>query len=172
MVEFKTKLDASKTKAVNLNTFKRLWWLFAAVSLLFIVLGVVGLLSGEDSEDLYYAIFCLVFGVLFTPLVMLLTMIIQKSINKSASYISDNTEETYTFDEDNITVTQSKGEEFSAVTTAKYSYLYKVIENKGYYFLYISKMQCHVIDKQSITSGSLSELNVILSNKLGDRFRH
>ena len=171
MVEFKTKLDASKTRAVNLNTFKRLWWLFAAVSLLFIALGIIGLLAGEDSEDMYYAIFCLVVGVLFTPLVMLLSAVIQKSINKSASYISDHTDETYIFDEDKITVTQEKGEEFSAVTTAKYSYLYKVIENKGYYFLYISKMQCHVIDKQSITSGSLEELNVLLSNNLGVRFK-
>lgn len=171
MIEFRTKLNESKTKAVNVNSFKRLWWLFVAVSLLFIVLGVVGFIVKEDSEDLYYAVFCLVFGVLFTPLVMLLTAVIQKSLNKSASYISDNTDEIYTFDDDKITVTQTKGDEFSAVTQAAYSYLYKVIENKDYYFLYISKMQCHVIDKKSITSGSLDELNGILSARLGARFK-
>lgn len=172
MVEFRTKLDSSKTTAINKNTFKRLWFVFVSVSLVFICLGIVGFVTKEDSEDLYYAIFCIVFGVLFTPLVWLITGVLQKSINKSAAYISDNTEEVYTFDDDKITVTQKKTDEFSAVTEAKYSYLYKVSENKDYYFLFISKVQCHVIDKKSLTVGSLAELNSLLSSRLGDKFKH
>ena len=172
MVEFRTMLDSSKTTAVNKNTFKRLWWVFVLVSLAFICFGIIGFITKEDSEDLYYAIFCTVFSVLFTPSVWLVTGFLQKSINKSASYISDNTEEVYTFDDDKITVTQKKSDEFSAVTEARYSYLYKVIENKDYYFLYISKMQCHVIDKKSLTAGSLSELNALLTARLGEKFKH
>ena len=171
MVEFHSRLDSSKTDALNKNTFKRLWWLFALVSVLFIALGIIGLIVREDSEDLYYAIFCLTFGVCFTPLVWLISKPIQKSLNKSTAYVSDNTEEVYTFDEEGFTITQKKTDEFSAMTQAKYSYLYKVIENNTHYFLYISKTQCHVVDKASITQGSLDELNAIFARQLGSKYK-
>ncbi|MBD5132187.1 MAG: hypothetical protein HDT28_06330 [Clostridiales bacterium] len=171
MVEFRTVLDSSKTKAVNNNTFKRFWWLFALISLIFIGLGIMGFLVREDDGDLYYAIFCLVFGVLFAPLSYLLTLWLQKRIDKSASYISDKTEEIYTFDDDGITMVQKKDDEFYSTTKAKYSYLYKVVENKAYYFLYISRMQCHIIDKASITQGSISDMENLLIMHLGDKFK-
>lgn len=171
MVEFRTKLDSSKTTALNNNTFKRAWWAFALLSAVFVVIGIFGLLFREDESDFMFAVTCIVIGVCFTPLCYVLTRILQKRINKSTSFISDNTVEVYTFDEDKITITQTKGDEFSSVIQAKYSYLYKVLENKDYYFLYVSRMQCHIIDKASITQGDLNEMNELLIMRLGDRFK-
>lgn len=36
--------------------------------------------------------------------------------------------------------------------------------------MYISKMQCYVIDKASLTQGTFEELNAILQNNLGVKF--
>ena len=141
------------------------------LSVVLIALGILGVTFPEDDGDLYFGIFMISFGVLFTPMTLLITILLQKSENKSSTVLSSETEEVLFFDADKITITQQKGDEFTSVTTAKYSYLYKVIENKQYYFLYISKMQSHVVDKTSLVQGTLDELNFYLMSNLGARFR-
>ncbi len=171
MVEFRSKLDGDKSKALNNMAFKKVLWLFALLSLLMIAIGAAGIALKEDEADVVSGIVLIVFGVLITPLGYLLTRILQKRVDKSTVYISSDTEEIYTFDEQYITVTQTKGDEFFATTKAKYSYIHKAYEDKNYYYLYISKMQSHVIDKSSITQGTLDELEALLRSNLGDRFK-
>ncbi|MDE6585356.1 MAG: YcxB family protein, partial [Clostridia bacterium] len=155
MVEFKSKFDASKAKALNNLSLKRMKWLFIIASLLFITVGALGIAFREDEYDTVIGICFIVIGVMFSPLVIGLTYVSQRNINKSMSVLSDYTDEIYSFDEENITVTQQKGNVYFAQTKASYNYIYKILEDKNYYFLYISKMQCHVIDKASLTQGSL-----------------
>ena len=171
MVEFKSKFDASKTKALNNHTFKRLKWLIIGLSLFLIIFGVLGILLREDESDLISGIVLIVFGVLFSPFVIGLTYIIQRNINKSMSILSDCTDEIYTFDEEYITITQQKGDAYFAQTKASYDYIYQIKEDKNYYFLYISKMQSHVIDKASLTQGSLDELNDYFYKNLGNKLK-
>ncbi|MDE5667472.1 MAG: YcxB family protein [Clostridia bacterium] len=95
----------------------------------------------------------------------------QKRNDKVTVYISSDTEEIYTFDEEYITVTQTKGDVFFATSKARYSYIYKAYEDQNYYYLYISKLQSHVIDKASITQGTLDELRTLLKTNLGDKFK-
>lgn len=171
MIVFHSKLDSSKTKALNKKAFKKLLWLYAFLSLLIIFIGIVSISFKEDSSDATFGIFFIVFGLLITPLGYLFTRVLQRRIDKSTVYISSDTEEIYTFDEQYITITQRKGDEFSATIKARYSYIYKAYEDKNYYYLYISKMQSHVIDKSSITQGSLHELHTLLKNNLGNRFK-
>ena len=136
-----------------------------------IVIGAVSIVLKEDNSDVASGIGLIVFGILITPLGYLLTRIFQKRNDKATVYISSDTEEIYTFDEQYITVTQKKGDVFFATTKARYSYIHKAYEDKNYYYLYISKMQCHVIDKASITQGSLDELHTLLKINLGDKFK-
>ena len=171
MVEFKSKFDASKTKALNNHTFKKLKWFFIALSLLLIIVGVIGILLREDEADMISGIVLIVFGVLFAPLVIGLTYIFQRNINKSMSILSDYTDEIYTFDEEFITITQQKGDAYFAQTKASYDYIFKIVEAKDFYFLYISKMQSHVVDKASLTQGSLEELNDYFYKNLGNKFK-
>lgn len=171
MIEFQSKLDGSKTAAINRHVFKRFWWLFAILSAVFVIFGILGMVFQEDSSDFAFGIFMIVVGVCFTPLTLLLTKLMQKRIDKSAVYINSDTVEIFVFDDEKITVKQSLNDVFSSVVEAKYSYLYKVIETDENYILYISKQLCHVADKRSITSGTLQELNSLLRNKLGDKFK-
>lgn len=171
MVEFRSKFDSSTTAALNKNSFKRLWWLFVLLSVVFILIGVVGIAFGEDEADLVYGIIMLSFGVLFTPLVWGLTKILQKRLDKSMSIMSADTEAVFLFDENKITIEQIKGEEYYAKTVMNYGCLYKVTEDRDAYFLYISKMQSHVVQKSALTRGTLKELNYLLLTNLGDKFK-
>lgn len=101
----------------------------------------------------------------------LLTLFLQKRNDKAATYISDDTEEVYLFDEQFITLTQTRGDVFTSTLKARYSYIYKASEDKNYFYLYISKMQRRVIDKSSLTQGTLGEAVALLKTNLGDRFK-
>lgn len=171
MVEFRSKLDCSKSRALNNNMFKKLLWLYAGLTVLLIVFGVIGIVLKEDSSDVAAGIGLIVLGVLITPLGYLLSRFLQKRIDKSATYISENTEEVYTFDEQYITLTQTRSDVFSSTLKARYSYIYKAREDNNYFYLYISKMQSHVIDKSSITQGTLEEVTSLLKTNLGDKFK-
>ncbi|MGN1076900.1 MAG: YcxB family protein [Candidatus Gallimonas sp.] len=171
MVEFRSKLDGSKSRALNNRTFKKLLWMYVLLTVLLIVLGVVGIVLKEDSSDFAAGIGLIVLGVLITPLGYLLSRFLQKRFDKSATYISDDTEEIYQFDEQFITLTQTMGDVFTSTLKARYSYLYKAREDNRCFYLYISKMQSHVIDKSSITQGSLEEVTALLKTNLGDKFK-
>lgn len=171
MIEFVGKFDSSVTQSLNNRQFKKLWWLFVVFSVLFVFIGVIGLLLPEDESDKIFGIVMIVIGILFTPLCFLLTKLLQKNIDKSMSILSGETIETYRFYQDKLIITQNKGEEFEAVTTAKYSYLYQVEETATHYFLKISKMQSHVVNKSNLTQGTIEELNAILSSNLGVKFK-
>lgn len=171
MVEFRSKLDSSKSRALNNNMFKKLLWLYALLTVFIIAFGVAGIVFREDSSDFAAGIGLIVLGVLVTPIGYFLSRFLQKRIDNSATYISDNTEEIYTFDEQYITLTQTMGDVFTSTLKARYSYIYKAIEDNNYFYLYISKMQSHVIDKSSITQGTLEEVTALLKTNLGDKFK-
>lgn len=169
MVKFETKLNADSTKQLNKQAFKRLWWVMLVLSLLFVALGLIGYFFGEDDADKTFAISLMVIGVLFAPLVWLISGILQKNINKSAKFITDETDEIYIFDDDKLYIKQVSAKMQSESTYA-YDYLFRVVENATHYFLYISKMQCHIVPKDAVTEGTLNELNELLRVKLGQKF--
>ena len=170
MIEFVGKFDGNAAKSVTQRQVKKMWWLYLFFSVLFIIVGVLGVLLPDDSSDIIFGVVMITFGVLFTPICLLLTKLLQKNLNKSMSVLSSETVETYQFYPDKLIISQHKGDEFDAVTTAKYSYLYKVEETKTHYFLKISKVQSHVVKKADLTQGTIEELNSILYSNLGTSF--
>lgn len=171
MVEFQSRFDENTAKSLNKRSFKKYWRLFVLISVLFVFAGVVNAIFPEDAWQQTYGICFIAVGVLFYPLVILLTNIFQKKINKTMPLMSSETKETYQFFEDRVIIIQRKGEEYEGTTNARYSYLYSVEETRDSYFLLISKMQAHVVNKADLTQGSVEELNQILSLNLGDKFK-
>lgn len=168
MIKVVTKFNSDVTKRINNLTFKKMIWFFVAISLILIICGSVSYFAQGNN----FGIFWMVFGVLFFPLVYLLTMIMQKKLNQSMSILSNETVETYTFEDDYVYIEQIKGEDFVGTTKAKYNYFYKALETKDCYYLYISKSQCHVFDKKSFTQGTPHDLSILLLDKLGpDKFK-
>lgn len=170
MIEFRSKLDGGKMQALDKSLFKRLWWLFALISVLITALGVLIIVFKEGYGDISGGIIYIGWGVLFMPLTYLATKLGNR-FDQSIVLISRDIEEVYTFDEQYITITQTKGTEYAATTKAEYSYLYKAYEDKNYYYLYLSKTQPHAIAKASITQGTLDEMQTLLKTNLGKKFK-
>ena len=171
MIEFVGKFDENAAGSALKRQIKKLWWMYLGFSLLFIVIGIFGIVLPGDNSDIVFGVVMLVFGVLFTPICLLLTKLLQKNYNKSMHVLSPDTVETYQFFPDRLIITQRKGEEYEATTTAKYSYLYKVEETGTHYFMKISKAQMHVVKKSDLTQGTIGELNGILASNLGTKFK-
>lgn len=171
MIEFVGKFDGNAANSATKMQVKKLWWLYALISLLFIIMGIFGVVLPKDNSDIVFGVVMLVFGVLFTPLCLLLTKLLQKNLNKSMSVLSSDTVETYQFFPDRLIITQRKGDDYEATTSTKYSYLYKVEETPTHYFMKISKVQMHVVKKADLTQGTIEELNEILASNLGIKFK-
>ena len=165
MVVFNQKFDSYITTSLNKRAFKKLLPLFVIMSLFLIVLGIL-LIIDEENPDIGYGIFLIIFGLGFFPLILLLTKVIQKNVNKSMSVLSIETTETYRFYEDHFEIEQIKGDEFKGITIAKYSYFFSIEEDKDNYYLSLSKMQSHVIRKNSLIEGSIDEFINILSRNI------
>ena len=171
MVEFKGKFDERVQQSVNKRSFKTSSIIILVFSAVLILFGIVGLIWGTDHEDFVYAIYCVSFGVLFYPLFCGIYAIMRKFIKPNLAMMSAETEQQFQFFDDRFMCSQIKGDEFNDFMQAKYSMLFRAIETKEQYFLYISRTQCYVINKADITAGSVEELNKILTNNLGEKFK-
>ena len=171
MIEFQGKFDSSASTAINKRTFKKLWWLFVFCSLMLAMVGISLIAFANDFSDIVLGVLTIGFGALFTPSVLLLTKYIQKKQNNSMNILSSDTVQVFQFYPDKLIITQRKGDEYEAQTTAKYSYLYRVEETATTYFLFISKVQSHVVNKADLVQGTLGELNEIFSANLGTRYK-
>lgn len=170
MIEFQGRFDSNSANALNRRVLKKLWWLLLICSAAFVVMGVLFAVFAEDLSDTILGIMLACFGVLFAPLVKVLSKSSQNKLNKTMSILSSDTIQIFQFYPDKLVITQRKGDEYEGITTAKYSYLYKVEETVSTYFLYISKAQSHVVNKADLTSGTLGDLNEILKTNLGAKF--
>lgn len=179
MVEFKTKFNDANVQSAAKFQIKKFIWLFILMSLIFVVIGIVCILTSDgwfDADGLI-STKCLM-GIIFITVGLLLPIIFygafkhsQKNLNKMTSLISEETFITYTFDENEITISEKKGEVFESFTRVKYVCLFNASENNTHYILYLAKMQYYYIDKTSLTQGTLEELNGYLIKNLGLKFQ-
>lgn len=167
MVIVKTTFDENVTKEINKEQFRKLNKFMIIVVFIFGLLGIVFIVN----KDLPTGIFLLAFAILYFPLVKFITNAVTKRVNKTMSVMSSMTEETYTFDENGLSIEQVKGSEYIATVKTNYSYLYQVVENDHHFLLYISKIQMHVVPKDKIVEGSVIELREIFNNNLSDKFK-
>lgn len=167
MVIVESTLDENVTKALNKASFKKLTILMLVVSLIFILLGIMNIFN----DNLVGGLIWIIVGILYMPLVILLTKINQKRINKTLSILSVETKERYEFNNEFILIQQQKGEDYSCETKAKYNYIFQALETNNDFILYISNVQAHVVPKNKIIEGSVEELREILSNNLKEKYK-
>ena len=166
MVKFETKFDASAANTLNKTVMLKLWWLYLLFTLIFVFLGLI-----TYNQNSIVSIFFIVFGVGFTPLCVITTIISQKKNNDSMSLMSSETIEVYTFDEEFINIYTNKDDEYESTVKMKYSSLYMVKETKEAYLLFISNIQSHVVPKKDLVDGTLVELNNYFRIKLQNKFK-
>ncbi len=167
MVVFKSKLNQSVLKKLNAFQLKRIKWLIIVIVLLFLGLGLFNLFYSDKIVGIVW----IVGAIIYVPLVILFTKLGIKKYAKTMSVVSDETYEEYTFDTDEIQIVTTKGDNFYSLIKAKYNYLYKVIEGKDCFILYISMNQAHTILKKDLVEGSIEELNELLRSNLNNKFK-
>ena len=167
MIKFRTLFNENSAKQLNKHTMKKHNWGYILVSALLIALGVFQIIIENKSLGVFF----ILFGIIFTPLLLLVVHTSQKEINQPITLFRGETVEIYEFTEDEIHIQTNKGNEYFSLLSAKYSYLYRVEETQECYFLYISKIQSHVIDKRFLIEGSIEQLNELFAVKLGVKFK-
>ena len=179
MVEFRTTFSDKTVDALARHQLKKSIWIFVAISAVFILAGVLFIVFADSyfdedgflSLEVLIGIVLILSGCILFPIFLYGIKRSQAKSKDTMSILSDQTYSVFTFDEHQITISQKKGDSFEAFTKANYDYLFKVVETATDYFLYISNVQCHVIDKTSLTQGSLDEFNALLSNNLPFKFK-
>lgn len=181
MVEFKTKFDEKVTDVLNKRHLSKMKTLFTIVLVVFAFLGAMMLFVAyeefqENNEsaisDLIFGVVLLVIGLCYYPLTKWFAKKYQNKINSTMSLLSKETEEVYKFDEDKVFIFTTKGEDYRSAVETNYKYINNIVETSEHYFLYISKIQCHVLNKKDIVSGSIEELNQIFEKHFSpDRYK-
>ena len=166
MIIFESTFDQDKAKSATKQAFKKIIWLYIVITALLVLLGLIMLPTNPSLSIIY-----IIMGVLILPIGYLLTNAMQNKTTKTMPVMSSETTEVFEFDFDFVKITQTKGENFTAITKTDFSYFYKAVETKTHYFLYISNMQMHVIDKNTLTQGTLEDFNEILSSCMGSKFK-
>ncbi len=150
---------------LNDRTQKKVWPSMIVFSVL---LGVFGLFLVLDNQ--MAGILILGFGILIPIGYRQALRASQKKLNESFSLLSPLTHEVYTFDEEGVTVETTKGEEYSSVVKARWSYFWRIEETETHYLCYISAEQAHVVPKADLTQGTAEGFNILLKRMLGQKF--
>lgn len=137
------------------------------VSALIILFGLIKL--PDDYGSYTVGITLIACGVLVLPFCLLIVLRGQKNAVKQMPLLSAEPICTFTFENDKFYIEVVKGETYRGTTEAVYDYFNKVYETETHYYLYISRMQCHVLPKKDIVEGSAEELTTLLFRNLGPR---
>lgn len=129
-------------------------------SLIFLALGIIRLF-----DDIYLGVAFIVISVIF-PFIYLKAY--NREINKKkykSAMVGDDVNNLMEFTEDGFTEKTYRGEEQVGVTSLKYSDLFKVVDYKDYLFVYISKVQAFIVDKNGFVVGDVDSFKQFLTEK-------
>lgn len=172
MVRFETKFNSESSRALNKRAIAKMSWVYVLFSALFVFLGAVGIIGaltdGEAEQsgkiaDIAFGCVFVAFGLAFKPLTSWLTKVIQKKVDASMSIMSGDTTEIYTFDENGLVIETEKTGLYKSRVEATYKYVFRIEEDAECYYLFISKLQSHVIFKKYLAEGTLAEMQGYIS---------
>lgn len=167
MIQFKSKLNDEVLKSLNKNQLKKMMGPIAIISVCMIIIGIYL----YYRVDMFFGMFFILLGIIYPPMLVMVNKCAIKKNKKTMNILSDETITTYEFNEDEVSVTRCKENMFHSQATYKYSCIYKAVETKESYLLYISNHQAEVVLKKDIIEGSIEELNRILKMNLKDRVK-
>ena len=175
MVEVKSTFDSKNITSplVKLQMRKTRWfWIIFSLAIVFVgALYILFPAEGAESSGRSFGIFLAAVGILFYPIVFILTKGMQKLVNKSMKMMSAETLVCFRFEEEKVYEEDIKGEVMRSTSEVSYELFYKAYETKSHFFMYISMMQTWIIPKKDIVTGTPEEIAHILSGKLGKKFK-
>lgn len=153
MIECETKIDSKVQKAILKKSL--------ITSLVFLIVGAVGTVAYLVLVSIFdyswldaLLIFAFFFGFGFIFYITL-----NKTVKDAEKSPFTNK---YQFNDDELTITTTKGETVVSTATTKYSMFYKIKENKDFLLIYPSKNAVYPILKSSLDEQDLTKLREIL----------
>ena len=174
MVEFKTRYDSKtlgKLTEVQVSSSSKLTkgfvWFFMIMGALLLLFAYDDYKSGESYYmSLGIAIFSICFGIAFPSFMKGAMRRAQDRQNASSTTVGDDTEMLFKFDKERMFIYVTKGEKFRSAIDTDYDYIFKVYEDNDAFILYISKLECYILNKGDLVSGTLDEFYEILTSKV------
>ena len=167
MIEVKSRFDRGLTKSLLKFSMRNLWWVYVLFTVVFIGFGISDIIL---TDSVAYGIVLIVIGVLFFPMTWLFTIWLQNRLDKSSKMLNAKIGTYYKFGEKIYQETCCDEATMKSTTECNYSLLYKAYETQSHFFIFISKMQAHVLPKCDFTNGTPEELSILLREKMGDKF--
>lgn len=170
MVKVESKFNDNVVKELFKRSLKKMIFVFI-LSVIIIILGAINFIEENTSLGAFLIIFGIIFGIIYIPILVILVKYSLKKTQKTMHVLSNDTISTYVFTEEEISINTTKNDEYQSEVRAKYSFIYRIVETKDSYLLYISYNQAHVFFKSEIVEGNVSELNHIFRMNLGKKFK-
>lgn len=128
--------------------------------IIFLILGFLSYLEGNLEETIVLTLFV----ILMPPLMIIFTRISVKKNFKSNKFIQSITDVFYGFNSDGITqISKVSRSEF------KWTQVFRVYEQKEFFFIYLSRMQALIIPKAALGEGGVGRLRLLMNNTLAKK---
>ena len=166
-IKASSKYDWETVKALNnfyyLNRMRVIFVLFIVCFVLNSVIQIESLIvNGEMAHDhlsnLIYLSF-LVFAFLF------IIFVLPKIKYNNNKYSKDSKNE-FVFTSENIKLTQTH-ELHNSENELSYNAIWRIYESKKFIYMHIGRRQTYIVDKSTVTGGTVEDLRMLLISKIG-----
>ncbi len=148
--------DLKKMKAANLILI-----IIVSLGLLFSLLDMLLL----DGSPIMFFVLLAVTGSYFIYLYLLIPYLATRQL-KTASPVKNE----YVFTETKFTAASSSAG-FSGTSEIEYSMLFKTVESKEFFYLYVSKNQAMIVDKGTVTESEAETIRQTIMFVLGKKYK-
>ena len=157
-----TKQSFEEVKALNsYATWSPFWKIELGVLLVTFVVGVALYMC-----EIEFGIRLFTYGVMFAIIYPILMVVMVNSVNKNHNaFIKKTTVNHYEITEDYFIENTEQDGEIISVTKLTYDRFVKCVDYKNYIFLFITKAQAYIIDKNGMTQGTVEGLMEFIERK-------
>lgn len=157
-----TKQSMQEVNALNsYATWGPFWKIEIGVLLVTFVIGVILHINHIGAGIHIFA-----YGVLFAILYPILMVIMVNATNKNHNaFLKNNTVNHYEITEDYFIENTEQDGEIISVTKLTYDKFVKCVDYKNYIFLFITKAQAYILDKDGMTVGTVEGLMEFIEKK-------
>ena len=166
-IKASSKYDWETVRALNnfyyLNRMRVIFVLFIVCFVLNLVIQIESLIvNGEMTHDhilnLIYLAF-LAFALLF------IIFVLPKIKYNNNKYSKDSKNE-FVFTDENIKLTQTH-ELHNSENKLSYNAIWRIYESKMFIYMHIGRRQTYIVDKSTVTGGTVEDLRMLFISKIG-----
>ncbi len=134
--------------------------------ILYILFGFMFIVDLYDIIALDASISVLIAPVFICAFFLLFIYVFLPKLNYKMQKTTTDTINKYTFyDTKLVAISTAKG--ITSTSEVEYSTLDRVLENKKYIYIYIAKDKAMIVDKSTITNGSIDEIRCAITSQIG-----